>query len=584
MVKSVANKNLLNGLFSITTDATVRMESIGRDDRRLPTFIKDLFILHNGFICNGLIIPFTKASINLLLKIISNKKQSNTTLPTFDLLSIVTALCYGRARIKSHFEEIFVRPLSAVPNVIAICKENMKKTSQALLHVANQSLHAWILGIMTHLEKTLTTVQSRFDYLPKYDPLTGNLIFVGNIGSKAYLDPSPACDAVCRDILQVTNTVRKFEQDLVGIDMNKSFWKPFGQQLVALLISHFRRQKISLDGYKLLARDLEEYRNVTVMMNSVETMDMMLCLSEICSLFAVSSAEVTKVITEDLRHLDTSIILGLAKARQDFNQRGADNWSKELSATFMNYKWDVSLPWENKKPLTVLTFTETYVASSSGSNTMGPLTLRKSSAPVSALYINEVLRKKIEDKLKMNQTPGHGPISIDLSVLENGDDIEGHIRAAEASRSQIVQNTQLDQQRIHSDFLASRPDEDPNYRPASAQRPTSMAVSRPDLIDIENPRASTRRSSNRMSQNINSVNNLSSNSIINKPQSSSRGSTPSLNQPSDRNSTVSKQPPQLEKRPSTVPVPSSSRSASVDSSTTPKKKILDAFSGFFKKK
>jgi hypothetical protein len=69
------------------------------------------------------------------------------------------------------------------------------------------------------------------------------------------------------------------------------------------------------------------------MMNIPETRDMITCLEEICIVFTLpSSEEVVRMVTEDLRHLDTAVVLGLVKARSDFNTFTGRNqhWAKLL--------------------------------------------------------------------------------------------------------------------------------------------------------------------------------------------------------------------------------------------------------------
>lgn len=63
-------------------------------------------------------------------------------------------------------------------------------------------------------------------------------------------------------------------------------------------------------------------------MNSMETMDMMVCLIEICKIFLVDAEEVERIVVEELRHLDVAIVLGLVQCRADFNPK--NGWAKSL--------------------------------------------------------------------------------------------------------------------------------------------------------------------------------------------------------------------------------------------------------------
>lgn len=65
-------------------------------------------------------------------------------------------------------------------------------------------------------------------------------------------------------------------------------------------------------------------------MNSAEISDMVSCLQEICVVYSTPASAVPKLVLEDLRHLDNAVVLGLVKARADFNGRGADHWTKIL--------------------------------------------------------------------------------------------------------------------------------------------------------------------------------------------------------------------------------------------------------------
>ena len=47
------------------------------------------------------------------------------------------------------------------------------------------------------------------------------------------------------------------------MDLFDSFWRPFGQHLLGVFISHFRKQKVTLEGGKVVMRDLNEYCNVS---------------------------------------------------------------------------------------------------------------------------------------------------------------------------------------------------------------------------------------------------------------------------------------------------------------------------------
>lgn len=249
VVQSVGNKVFLNRVFSVTTDTVCRMESIGRDDKKLTHRIKDLFLLQLAFLSEGMLIPWSKACITVLLKQLANR-NATTMLPPSEILALLTVLTYGVSRIKSHFDEVFLRPLSIVPNIVAVCKENRMKAFRDLDMVARQIIYAWTLCAAAQVERTLTTLQSKYDYAPKFEAA----------GVKQ--EPTTACDTACKTITAALNAVRQYEAKLLGLDLVKLFWRPFGQQLVGIIITHVRKQKITPEGYKALSRDLKEYSKV----------------------------------------------------------------------------------------------------------------------------------------------------------------------------------------------------------------------------------------------------------------------------------------------------------------------------------
>ena len=56
--------------------------------------------------------------------------------------------------------------------------------------------------------------------------------------------------------------LNQYKSKLIGLDMMKLFWKPIGIQVIGLIISHIRRQKITYEGAKVLIKDIKEYSKV----------------------------------------------------------------------------------------------------------------------------------------------------------------------------------------------------------------------------------------------------------------------------------------------------------------------------------
>jgi hypothetical protein len=279
MSKTVANRNFFNLVFSATTDSLARMESIGRDDKKLFTHLKNLYLLLLSFLTDGIIVPVFKTSTTLLLKLAASK-PNETFLPQIEFLSIIAAVLYCKEKLKTYFDEQFYKELKSVPNFIAICKEVRLQSFHSINRVMTESLHAWTLCISVHVEKLFHLIQSKFDYSPKFEAIQ-NLIAksgsnmmtnITNLVGKnfnlkettANIQPTSACNTICKAMIVICNAVRQEETELHGFDLKELFWKPLGQQFVGAIISNIRRWKITMDGGKVLLRDLDEYHTVSL--------------------------------------------------------------------------------------------------------------------------------------------------------------------------------------------------------------------------------------------------------------------------------------------------------------------------------
>lgn len=60
------------------------------------------------FLLQGVFIPSMNACTTFLLKIASSKPQ-NSSLPPMEFFGAVAALSYAVGKIKTHFDELFVR-------------------------------------------------------------------------------------------------------------------------------------------------------------------------------------------------------------------------------------------------------------------------------------------------------------------------------------------------------------------------------------------------------------------------------------------------------------------------------------------
>lgn len=401
IVKTIANPQLINSIFSIVTDAIVRMETIGKDDKKLPAKAKELFMLLLTFLVDGLFFPSMITSRTLLLKH-AGAKPSSSALPPMDFLKLLATIYSGVKRLKDFFENSFVRPLSGQPNLIVLCKETRRNALTELELSTRESLHAWTLSVAVHYEKVLQSVQSKYDYNPPVDPMAGIAIsgLTGVQVKPKVINPSNACATLKNEMATISDTINQFKDDLVGLNLIDAFWRPLGRQFIGGLIMHLKKQKISIDGSKVLLRDIDEYCHMTATMEAPETMDMMLSLKEIVKIYTVPGENVVKVIIEDLRQLDPTIVLALVRARTDSYARGANHWSKVLMETHGSIRSDAPLPWETKKHTTVLAFQESF----SNSANIGPTTLRKSSTNLDnkKKMMNELSNAHYETEIEMD--------------------------------------------------------------------------------------------------------------------------------------------------------------------------------------
>lgn len=321
LVKTVANNYFVTNVISITTDSVMRMENIGRDDKKLPARIKELYIFQLGFLIDGVFFPYIQACTTMLLRsaVAVNK---HSVLPPIEYIQALAAVYAGVSLLKKNFDDVFMSSMAAVPNLIVVCKEARRNSLKPLESSAKESMHSWTMCVILHMERTLTNTQTQSDYNP---PRNGDSSMNGT------RDPSAACDSICQSFMKVISTVQGYKADLIGIDLTETFWRPLGQQFIGTLLTHLRKQKISQEGAETLLVDLDEYLNIAQSMESPETTDMMICLKEIARVYAAPPEQVTKIVVENLRHLDTVIVLALVKARSDFSTRSSiSHWTKKL--------------------------------------------------------------------------------------------------------------------------------------------------------------------------------------------------------------------------------------------------------------
>lgn len=356
IIGTVGNTRFLDRVFTITTDAVSRMETIGKDDRKLPIQLKELFLLQLGFLKDALFVPWLKfSSTTLLRQMVVRSKTQAIHPPPIELLELICTITYGVSRVRTHFDEVFSRPLQVMPNTIAVCKENRVKAFKELDGLVREATTAWIICIVSYVEKTLHTVQSKFDYAPKFENSSSGAAS----NRQSTVACSSACETVCKGLHEAFHAIDRRKDRMLGLDVMKLLWRPMGVQLVGLIISHIRRQKVTMEGAKVLIRDLKEYSKVMhmsidtcnacmpnsllpvmlitttttqylMMSECVELIDMMVCLRELSVVFTTRPDQLLRVVIEDLRHLDTAVTLAFVKARADFASRDANHFSNKL--------------------------------------------------------------------------------------------------------------------------------------------------------------------------------------------------------------------------------------------------------------
>lgn len=203
---------------------------------------------------------------------------------------------------------------SLTSNTLAVCKEMKRKSLISLDKVTKESIHAWIIGIGNFMDKLFIGLYNRSDYNPKnLDPLgvvnpkfMESIAIVGNKlnGTRIQVNHSSnvllntsipgimqtsddniihsieevtnkyevsnCCIQITKALIFVVNQIKEFQElnEWVGLDVKEIFWKPIGRQVIGCLISHLRKQKISVEGAKYLAKDLDLFHKVSLLIHS----------------------------------------------------------------------------------------------------------------------------------------------------------------------------------------------------------------------------------------------------------------------------------------------------------------------------
>ena len=393
LLSSVANVSYLkNNLYS-TVNTVSRMEVIARDDYSLPMKIKELYFLQSEFLLDAVLVPCLQASADILIKQCI-RGVTNTVLPPMEYLKIVTFACESSVILKSNLDDVYAKPLRSQGNngnMLAVCKESLKKNMILLDSLCKEGIRAWVMCVAYHMERLLTSMQGKNDFRNKSKATSGSM-----------LTPTPACASVCQMLTAVAQAIHAVKGSFPGLSIQVAdcFWVPCGRHISGILISHLRRMKISEDGAANLMRDMDEYLAVMRMFNSKDNIDMIICLKEIATVYTCGADKVKKVVVENLRHLDTDLVLSLTKARNDYGglQMASDHWTRTIASTYSFSKWSHEPLWnkasnaqrqqqqQQRKNSSLLGLVSAGT-SIPDVKTTTPATLRKTSTPLSSLYI-----------------------------------------------------------------------------------------------------------------------------------------------------------------------------------------------------
>lgn len=430
LAASIANLKFLDSIQVHTTNSVVRMQRIGKDDKRQPDVVRDVAIFEVSYIVDGLMIPWLRACIHLLLRHynISNNTSAMSSvvgrsapieMPPLEYLDVLVAVHSGLSKVKFNFLRTYMKVLKNLPNAIMVYKEHKRKLLKSVDTFTKESLYIWTLGVSSNVDRYLATLNNKSIYNPTAG---GKDATRGNINST-----SPACMQISKTVSLVATQMDARQAEMPGLSLSTLFWKPLGQEVVAAMISHLRKQKITPEGAEMLIRDMNEYCTVLSKCAPPDVFDSMLCLREMCQIFLVPPELVVMMVSEEFRHLDTNIVLALSKARSDFNSTSIGfsgnsiNYAKELSVMYAFFKWDESLYWENhKKQLTASELSEAVLSSSS----RGPTTLRKSNgATINMLFI-DMAKQKLPSlrytKAFADSTAGPSPLKKKFSMNLSG--------------------------------------------------------------------------------------------------------------------------------------------------------------------
>ena len=273
IVQSVGHLNLIDNILTISHDVMQRIECIGKDDKRLPDVVKEIAILEMSFVVDGLMVPWQRFCTALLVKFNQNLDSSNSNsmasamrnlgsgsqsnevaLPPMELLDTLVTIYSSVSKLKLHFIKVYSMHLKSIPNALAVFKEHRRRLLRSIEGVVQESLVAWISCIVSSIEKLLNTLHTKYHYNPREY----------NRPAPKNTPPTPACAQVCKVLSLVITHMHAKSVGMPGLNAVNLFWKPLGVQVVGLIISHIRRQKVTDEGGggEVLVNDMKYYCEV----------------------------------------------------------------------------------------------------------------------------------------------------------------------------------------------------------------------------------------------------------------------------------------------------------------------------------
>jgi hypothetical protein len=129
------------------------MESIGSGDKRLPEYLKSLYVTIIHFFSDSVYLPVLQSCTSMIMKLLTTKQvitaqsaasssaspgnpntsaAQNSPAPA-EIMTILSTILAGIAKLKNHLSSDFVlRGLNQSPNLVLVCKEARRTAAKAI--------------------------------------------------------------------------------------------------------------------------------------------------------------------------------------------------------------------------------------------------------------------------------------------------------------------------------------------------------------------------------------------------------------------------------------------------------------------